>query len=220
MVGVADVAAGLPFTGSGEPSARALKTMTAAREVRGFSLIELVVVMAIISIIAGMAVPLITSSSAQMRLSNAARQVERQLQTARMKAVRADKVMRVRFNCPATGQYRMVEVLGTIRTPATDDADSRAAVRCGNTSYPFPDTDPEFFAAPNNDGPIQTLLKDVAFASSVQTLDFWPDGSAHANGATTPLPGTGVTLQVYDVTHGTSVNKSITVNGLGKITLQ
>jgi len=29
-----------------------------------------------------------------------------------------------------------------------------------------------------------------------------------------------VTLQVYDVTQGTSVNKSITVNGLGKVTLQ
>jgi len=196
-----------------------MKTMTAARDVRGFTLIELLVVMMLISIVAGMAVPLITSSSAQMRLSNAARQVERQLQTARMKAVRADKVMRVRFNCPAAGQYRMVELLGTVRLPATDDDDSRAATRCGNVSYPFPDTDPEFFAAPNNDGPIQTLLKDIAF-SSVQTLDFWPDGSAHAYGVTTPLAGAGVTLRVYDVTHGTSVNKSITVNGLGKITLQ
>ncbi len=39
-------------------------------------------------------------------------------------------------------------------------------------------------------------------------------------GATVPIGGAGVTLQVYDVTHGTSVNKSITVNGLGKVTLQ
>ena len=78
---------------------------------------------------------------------------------------------------------------------------------------------PEFFAAPNNDGPIQSLLRDVAF-TSVQTIDFWPDGSAHTMGATVPIGGTGVTLQVYDVTRGTSVNKSITVNGLGKITLQ
>lgn len=193
--------------------------MTAAGDVRGFTLLELLVVVAIFSIVAGMAVPAITSSSAQMRLANSARQVERQLQTARMKAVRADRVMRVRFNCPATGEYRMVELLGTVRTPATDDADSRAAVRCGNASYPYPDTDPEFFAAPNNDGPIQTLLRDVAF-STVQTIDFWPDGSAHTVGATTPISGTGVTLQVYDVTRGTSVNKSITVNGLGKVTLQ
>jgi prepilin-type N-terminal cleavage/methylation domain-containing protein len=196
-----------------------LTTMTAANDSRGFTLLELLVVISLICIVAGMAVPAITSTSAQMRLSNSARQVERELQTARMKAVRSDKVMRVRFNCPDTSQYRMVEVLGTIRTPATDDADSRATTRCGNASYPYPDTNPEFFAAPNNDGPIQSLLRDVAF-TSVQTIDFWPDGSAHTMGATVPIGGTGVTLQVYDVTRGISVNKSITVNGLGKITLQ
>ena len=193
--------------------------MTTVPDTRGFTLLELLVVLSLICIVGGMAVPALTSTSAQMRLSNSARQVERELQTARMKAVRSDKVMRVRFNCPATGQYRMVELLGTVRSPDIDDADSRATVRCGNSSYPYPDTNPEFFAAPNNDGPIQTLLRDVAF-TSVQTIDFWPDGSAHTMGATVPISGAGVTLQVYDVTHGTSVNKSITVNGLGKITLQ
>lgn len=196
-----------------------MPTKTPERNARGFTLIELLVVVALISIVGAIAVPALTSTSAQLRLANSARQVERELQKARMKAVRADKVMRVRFNCPAAGQYRMVELLGTIRTPATDDGDSRAAVRCSNASYPYPDADPEFFAAPNNDGPIQTLLRDVAF-SGVQTIDFWPDGSAHTVGSTVPIAGAGVTLQVYDVTYGTSVNKSITVNGLGKITLQ
>jgi hypothetical protein len=42
----------------------------------------------------------------------------------------------------------------------------------------------------------------------------------HAGGAGTPLPGTGITLAVYDIKRGTTVNKSITVNGLGKVTLQ
>lgn len=193
--------------------------MHAARDVRGFSLLELMVVVAVIAIVGAMAVPAITSSSSQMRLANTARQVERELQTARMKSVRSDRVMRVRFDCPTAGSYRMVEVLGTIRNPAVDDADERAAVRCSNASYPYPDADPEFFAVPNNDGPIRTLPTTVAF-SAVQTIDFWPDGTAHAVGATVPLPGNGVTLQVYDIKLGTSVNKSITVNGLGKITLQ
>jgi prepilin-type N-terminal cleavage/methylation domain-containing protein len=196
-----------------------MTTNTATLEVRGFTLLELMVVIALICIVGGMAVPAITSSSEQMRLSNSARQVERQLQMARMKAVRADRVMRVRFNCPATGQYRMVELLGTVQTPATDDADSRAAVRCSDASYPYPDINPEFFAAPNNDGPIQNLLNGVAF-TSVQTLDFWPNGTAHMGGASTPIAGAGVTLQVYSTKYGTTVNKSITVNGLGKITLQ
>ena len=196
-----------------------MTTPTRQRTERGFTLIELLVVVALISIVGGIAVPALTSTSASLRLSNSARQVERELQKARMKAVRSDKVMRVRFNCPTVGEYRMVELLGTVRNPATDDSDSRAAVRCGNASYPFPDTDPEFFAAPNNDGPIQTLLRDVRF-STVQTIDFWPDGSAHTMGATVPISGAGVTLRVYDVTRGTSVNKAITVNGLGKVTLQ
>ena len=78
--------------------------MTTVTDTRGFTLLELLVVISLICIVGGMAVPALTSTSAQMRLSNSARQVERELHTARMKAVRSDKVMRVRFNCPATGQ--------------------------------------------------------------------------------------------------------------------
>ena len=189
------------------------------REVRGFSLLELLVVVSVIAIVAGIAVPAITNSSEQLRLANAARQVERVLQTAKLKAVRADRVMRVRFNCPAAGQYRMVEVIGTLSAPDAADADGAAATRCNPTTYPYPDTNTDFFALPNHDGPVGTLPDGVGF-STVQTVDFWPDGTAHAGGAGVPLPGTGVTLQVYDIKRGTDVNKSITVNGLGKVTLQ
>ena len=196
-----------------------MTTTTAARDVRGFTLIELLLVLAISAIVAAMAVPAIMSSSAQLRLGNSVRQVERELHIAKMKAVRADRVMRVRFNCPTAGEYRMVELLGTVRVPATDDDDSRAAQRCSQTNYPYPDTDTDFFAAPNNDGPPRILPDGVAF-TAVQTIDFWPDGSAHTAGASTPIAGAGVTLQVYDVKLGTSMNKSITVNGLGKVTLR
>ena len=196
-----------------------MTTRASASDVRGFSLIELMVVVAVFAIVAGIAVPAITSSSNQMRLANGARQVERVLQMAKLKAVRADRVIRVRFNCPGAREYRMVEVLGTPSAPAPDDADSAAATRCSQTNYPYPDINPDFFALPNHDGPPGRLPDGVAF-SAVQTIDFWPNGTAHAGGSGLPLPGTGVTLRVYDIKLGTAVNKAITVNGLGKVTLQ
>jgi len=191
---------------------------TARDDVRGFTLLELLLVVAISAIVAGMGVPALMNSSAQIRLANATRQVERELQQARMKAVRADRIMRVRFNCPAAGQYRIVEVIGTLSVPATDDADARAAVRCGLTSYPYPDTDPDYFALPNHDGPLQTLPAGVAF-TSVQTIDFWPNGTAHGGAAFAPLPAE-VTLQLHDVKQGTALNRRIRVNALGKVTYQ
>ena len=192
--------------------------MTRLHDVRGFTITELLMVVALISIVAAMAMPLFTSSSAQLRLSNATRAVERELQIARMKAVRANRVMRMRFNCPAAGEYRAVELLGTLNAPAVDDDDARAAARCNVTNYPFPDTDPEFFAIPNNDGPVQTLPEDVTFGAA-QTIDFWPDGSAHVGGSPVPLPMAGITLSMHHAKLGASADRQITVNGLGKITL-
>ena len=53
--------------------------------------------------------------------------------------------MRVRFNCPATGQMRVVEVTGNAAIDTAGD-------RCDLGAYPYPDTDAS--TAPNNDGPV------------------------------------------------------------------
>jgi prepilin-type N-terminal cleavage/methylation domain-containing protein len=192
------------------------RSRAARRGVRGFTLLELLLVMAITAIVSAMAVPALMNTSAQLRLASATRQVERELQQARMRAVRGDRIIRVRFNCPSARQYRIVEVLGTLNKPATDDADARAATRCNDTNYPYPDTNTDYFAVPNHDGPLRTLPDGVAFSAS-QTIDFWPNGTAHAGGSFAPF-GTDVTLRVYDVKKGTTFNRAITVNGLGKIT--
>jgi prepilin-type N-terminal cleavage/methylation domain-containing protein len=192
-------------------------------KVRGFTLIELMLVLAVLGLISAMAIPAVLNTTRQIKLAANARAVERELQGARMKAVRSNRAIRVRFNCPATGQYRMVELLGSKQTPATDDDDSRAATRCGYSSYPFPDTNQDFFSIPNNDGPIQTLQDGIGFGTDAQTVEFWPDGTAHvAAGGTQPWPaitGEGIGITVFDIMHQSTIVTSIGVNGLGKIAL-
>jgi prepilin-type N-terminal cleavage/methylation domain-containing protein len=195
-------------------------------DVRGFSLIELVLVMAVMAILAAMAIPTITNMMAGMRVAADARLVERELQTARLRAVATNRAMRVRFNCPAAGQFRLVEVIGTPTVPAPADADGAAATRCSLAGYPYPDSDTDWFTAPNNDGPLNGLNSRVVFAAT-QTLEFWPDGTVHA-GTGTPWPAipadTPVTLRLQQA-EGSSTAKAATerrieVNGVGKIALQ
>jgi prepilin-type N-terminal cleavage/methylation domain-containing protein len=198
--------------------------MNRAADVRGFTLLEVVLVVAVIAVISAMAIPGVLNTTRQIRVSASAREVERELQVARMKAVKSNRAIRVRFNCPGAGQYRITELLGTTQFPAADDDDSRAATRCSYSAYPYPDTNKDFFAIPNNDGPIQALQDGIGFGSDVQTVEFWPDGTAHvASGGILPWPpiaDTGINLTVFDVAHQSTITTSIEVNGLGKIKIQ
>jgi prepilin-type N-terminal cleavage/methylation domain-containing protein len=197
--------------------------MDQADKVRGFTLLELMLVLAVLGVLSAMAIPAVLNTTRQIKLAANARAVERELQGARMKAVRSNRAIRVRFNCPSTGQYRIVELLGSRQTPATDDDDSRAATRCGYSAYPYPDTNQDFFSIPNNDGPIQMLQDGIGFGADAQTVEFWPDGTAHiASGGTQPwpaIPDDGVGITVFDIMHQSTIVTSIGVNGLGKITL-
>ena len=177
----------------------------------------MVIVTAVIAIIAGMAVPLLVDASNAIRLGQSAREVERELQQARLLAVQTNQPMRLQFDCPSPGQYRLVELIGTSSVPASGDS---AVDRCALTSYPFPaDTDKIPLTRPNFDGPLRYLDPSVSF-SVVTTIEFWPDGSAHTNtGGTNPWPVIGVDGTTLTLTRS-GKTKNITVNGLGKIQLQ
>lgn len=199
-----------------------------ARAVRGFSLIELMLVVALVGIVGAMAIPMITNMMAGMRVSASARLVERELQTARLRAVSTNRPLRVRFNCPGAKQFRMVELLGTPSVPAPNDADSAAATRCGLSQYPYPDTNTDWFDVPNNDGPLNAVDSNVVFVSTT-TLEFRPDGTVHVNaGIGNPWPAipsnapVSVTLQQANgsSTAKAATKRTITVNGVGKVTLQ
>jgi prepilin-type N-terminal cleavage/methylation domain-containing protein len=188
-----------------------------SRRQAGFTLMEMLMTSAVIAIVAGMAVPLMTDVVGGIKLGDATRSVERELQTARLTAVSSNQPMRVRFDCPAAGKFRMVELIGTPKTPAAGDS---AVDRCALTSYPYPgDTDKSPLSRPNRDGPVRTLDSSGTFTQTT-TIEFWPDGSAHTNtsGANPwpPIAGTGYTI----ILTRKSVTKSIVVNGVGKIKIQ
>jgi Tfp pilus assembly protein FimT len=183
----------------------------------GFSLIDVLAVIAIIGIVSAMAVPAITNTLDSMRLGMAMRDVERELQYARLRSVSANRPMRVRFNCPAAGQMRVVELIGT---PAAPDARDTAANRCDEAIYPYVTNggDANILTRPNNDGPVRTLQPGATYAA-VQTLEFWPNGTVHADaGVGTPWPVLTAAGSTISVTRKSST-KNIGVNALGRITM-
>lgn len=181
----------------------------------GFTLLEMLMITTVFAIIAGIGTPLFNDITDSIKLGDAARQVERELQTARLTAVSANQPMRVRFNCNAAGEYRMVELVGTPSVPAAADG---ATDRCSTTLYPFPAADRNPLTRPNNDGPLRYLPSETTFTTSA-TIEFWPDGTAHmASGTINPWPviastGTNIVLTRKSKT------KTILVNGIGKVQL-
>jgi len=182
---------------------------------RGFTLVDMLAVIVILVTAAAIALPLMLGAMERVRLGQAAREVERELQTAKARAVVKGHAMRVRFDCPAAGEYRTVELLGTTSVPLAADS---SATRCNESDYPYPPPDTNPLTTPNLDGPLRRLDSTVSF-SEAQTIEFRANGTAFydAGGGDfdlIPVAGIDITLLRNGVT------ATITVNGLGKVALQ
>ena len=186
----------------------AMKKMSAGRA--GFSLVELLAVISIIAILAAIAIPSILVTD-DTRARQAMREVEREMQTARLKAVTTNRPIQVRLNCPGAGMYRMVE--GGTTWPDSG--------RCSETAYPFPapaDAAYQMPPKPRYDGPIRYLDPNIVLSSGNPNLivQFMPDGrtATVVNGVAQLID----TVQV-GVTCRTKT-RTVEINGIGRIQIQ
>ena len=173
---------------------------------RGFSLTELMLVVAVVATIAGAAIPVLGDVNDSIKLGEAARLVERELQDARLKAVSSNRPLRVRTNCPGVGYIRRVEVIGTAEDNATN--------RCQPSAYPFP-ADNDIMTRPNHDGPVMLIPNGATVGNA--TIQFNPDGTAYqvVSNVVTTISG-DLSLSVVRK----SSYRTVTVNALGKVNLQ
>lgn len=141
------------------------------------------------------------------RARTAARQVERELQSARLKAVTSSRALRVRLNCPAAGQLRVLEVTGL----ATTD---NATNRCDPTAFPSPGPNDTLRSTPALDSPV-VYLPDGTVVTGTMHFEFDPRGAVYAvdgAGQTSALSG-DVVLNVARE----GWTNTVTVNAIGRV---
>lgn len=183
----------------------------------GFTFVEVLVVMAMVVTVAAVLVPNSRILLNTMKARNAARVVERQLQTARLKAVTNSRAMRVRFACPAAGQVRILEVTGVA---ATDSANNR----CDQTAYPYPGPNDALRSTPSMDSPVVylpagttvTCVGCPAGTASPIALEFGPRGTVHGVNVATDVTAAFTGDITIRVLLGGYTNE-VKVNELGRV---
>ena len=145
----------------------------------------------------------------RMRLDTAAREIQHELQGARLRAVNVNRRLEVRFDCPSVGQYRVVE------------GGWPEAGRCDPARYPYPaatDAAYQVPQMPRYDGPVRSLPRRVTMtgSSAALVLEFAPDGRTMRleGGAPRLIASETITLTLNSFT------RRLTINALGKVQLQ
>jgi Tfp pilus assembly protein FimT len=174
----------------------------------GFSLIEIVIVLAMTISVAALALPSFNSLVASQRAKTATRAVEREFQSARLKAVTASRAMRVWLNCPVAGQLRVVELTGV----ATTD---QASNRCDPIAFPVPGPNDMLRATPSLDSPVVYLPFGSSITAAITSFEFSPRGAVSqvaAGGTTTPL-----TAEALVTVTRAGWSYEISINAAGRI---
>ena len=105
------------------------------QRIAGFTLIEVMMVVAVGGILSAVSVPALSGAMRRYEMNTASRMISAEIRAARFTAVAKNRTMRVRFNCPGPGQFRVIEVVGNAGI-------DNAADRCSETAYPYPRSGP------------------------------------------------------------------------------
>jgi type II secretion system protein H len=170
----------------------------------GFSLVEVVVVGGIMAIVAAIAVPTVASMLRRYALNSVAQQLAGTIRSARYTAVSKNKWVRIRFDCPATDQYRMIEYIA-------DGTVDEAVDRCSLTAYPYPD---DTAGLPEVDGPVIDLPNGISLGT-VTDIQIDPHGRLQPlSGCPTCVVGSGTASLTVD--DGTE-SQTVSVDRTGKV---
>lgn len=157
------------------------------RSTRGFTMFELLVVMGLITVLAGMAIPTLMESTRRNSVWSSSELIGSQIRQARLKAISRNKSFRVRFDCPAAGQFRLLEVTGN---STIDDATNR----CSTTQ--------------TYDSGVMAMPNGVSYGTGLPVLTV---NSRGIFSSTTGIPAT------ITVTYGGYSSRSFTVSATGQI---
>ena len=162
------------------------------RSERGYTLFEVLIVVALIGIVSAISVPVFIESNARNALWTGAEQVGSTIRSARFRAISQNTNYRVVFNCPNDNELRALIVTGDAAIDDPDDIDNRC-----NDTY-------------EGDSGIIELPTGVAYdADDADFLEVTGRGIFTAAGGAIPLTLT--------VTHG-GATRLLTISGTGQVT--
>lgn len=145
----------------------------------------------IIGVVSAISIPYLTGSTSRNSVWTTSEQIGSQIRQARLKAITRNTRFRVRFDCPAVGQYRVLVVTGV----ALQD---NAADRCSQTYQ--------------HDSGIYTVPRNVTYTAALPVLEVNGRGMYSLIGVgVLPLPIT------VTYTGESTVSRRLTVATTGQI---
>ena len=153
---------------------------------KGFTIIELLLVLGIMGIMMGLVAAGVASAMRTRHINHAARGISVQLQLARRMAIARNQVVHVRLRGGPTAAAQSAEIYLFLN----------ATSRLGSVPQTVYDAEETYVNATGDDsriGPSITIENQVRFNAVYGAVYFWPDGSAGqavdtGEGESAPLP--------------------------------